>query len=64
MNGVAAQLGLAVTGTLGVLVEAALRGVADCETALSLLATRTNFRVGESVIAAARARLGAGKERR
>ncbi len=61
---VAAQLGLAVTGTLGVLVEAALRGVADFETALSLLATRTNFRVGESVIAAARARLAAGKERR
>ena len=49
---------------LVLLVEAALRGVADFETALSLLATHTNFRVGESVIAAARARLAAGKARR
>ena len=55
----AARLGLAVTGTLGVLVEAALRGVADFDAALFLLTTRTNFRVSEAVIAAARARLAA-----
>ena len=58
---VAAQLGLMVTGTLGVLVEAALRGVADFENSLALLTKRTNFRVSESVIAAARARLAEGK---
>lgn len=58
---VAAKLGLAVTGTLGVLVETALRGVADFETALALLTTRTNFRVSEAVIAAARTRLAAGR---
>lgn len=57
---VAAQLGLTLTGTLGVLVEAALRGLVDFEAALTLLIEQTNFRVGESVIAAARARLVAG----
>lgn len=57
---VAAQLGLPLTGTLGVLVEAALRGLMDFEAALNLLADHTNFRVGEPVIAAARARLATG----
>lgn len=56
----AARFGLAVTGTLGVLVEAALRGLADFESALTLLTTRTNFRVSATVIAAARARVAAG----
>lgn len=56
----AAQLGLPVTGTLGVLVEAALHGLVDFEAALALLVEGTNFRVGEPVIAAARARLAAG----
>ena len=60
---VAAQLGLAVTGTLGVLVEAGLRGLTDFEAALTLLTTQTNFRMSESVIAAARARLAAGQSR-
>jgi predicted nucleic acid-binding protein len=54
---VAAQLGLTLTGTLGVLVEASLRGLVNFESALSQLREHTNFRVGESVIAAARARL-------
>jgi predicted nucleic acid-binding protein len=58
---VAARLGLAVTGTLGVLVEAALRGLTDFEAGLTRLTTLTNFRVSESVIAAARARLAAGR---
>jgi predicted nucleic acid-binding protein len=57
---VAARLGLEVTGTLGVLVEAALRGHTDFESALTRLTTLTNFRVTEAVIAAARARLAAG----
>lgn len=57
---VAASLGLAVTGTLGILVEAALRGLTDFEAGLTRLTTLTNFRIGESVIAAARARLAAG----
>lgn len=56
---VAVRIGLAVTGTLGVLVEAALRGLSDFEAALTLLTTRTNFRVSEDIIAAARARLAA-----
>jgi len=60
---VAARLGLAVTGTLGVLVEAGLRGLTDFEAALTRLTTLTNFRVSESVIAAARAWLAAGQSR-
>ena len=59
----AARLGLPVTGTLGVLVEAALCGLADFEVHLNLLMTRTNFRASEAVIAAARARLAAGLDR-
>ena len=61
---VAAQLGLPLTGTLGVLVEAALHGLMDFEATLTLLRQSTNFRVGEPVIAAARARLTAGMEDR
>jgi predicted nucleic acid-binding protein len=61
---VATQLGLPLTGTLGVLVEAALHGLMDFESALTLLRGSTNFRVGEPVIAAARARLAAGIEDR
>ena len=57
---VAAQLGLAVTGTLGVVVEVALRGHTDFDEALARLTTLTNFRISEAVIAAARARLSAG----
>jgi predicted nucleic acid-binding protein len=57
---VAAQLGLPLTGTLGVLVEAALHGFVDFEAGLTSLGEGTNFRVGEPVIAAARARLDVG----
>ncbi len=60
---VAAQLDLAVTGTLGVVVEAALRGMTDFEATLTTLMTRTNFRLSEAVIAAARSRLVSGKPR-
>ena len=60
---VAARLGFAVTGTLGVLVEAGLRGLTDFEATLTRLTTLTNFRVSESVIAAARAWLAAGQSR-
>lgn len=59
---VAARLGLPVTGTLGVLVEAALRGMTDFEAGLSLLMTTTKFRASEAVIAAARARLSANPD--
>ena len=57
---VATELGLMITGTLGVLVEAGLRGIIDFESELSLLRELTNFRVEESVIALARLRLAAG----
>jgi len=57
----AAKLGLPVTGTLGAIVEAARRGLVDFETALAALKNTTNFRVGESVIEAARKRLASGK---
>ncbi len=57
---VAAQLGLPLTGTIGVMVEAALRGLIDFELSLSQLRERTNFRVSEAVVAAARVRLAAG----
>lgn len=51
---VAGRLGIAVTGTLGVLVEASRRGMVDFDAAVGLLKTRTNFRVDDSVISAAR----------
>lgn len=54
---VAAGLGLEVTGTLGILVEASLRGIADFEEALAALISRSNIRVSDAVIAAARNRL-------
>jgi len=57
---VATELGLMITGTLGVLVEAGLRGIIDFENELTRLRDRTNFRVEESVIALARVRLAAG----
>jgi predicted nucleic acid-binding protein len=60
----AARLGLVVAGTLGVFVEAALRGLVDFEAALALLTTRTNLRVSDSVVSAARARLAAGRRGR
>lgn len=53
----ARRLGLDVTGTLGVLIEVALRGFIEFEAALEELLSRTNFRVDPAVIAAARARL-------
>lgn len=57
---VATELGLAVTGTLGVLVEAALCGIIDFEKELTRLRALTNFRVEEQVIALARQRLASG----
>lgn len=57
----AARLGLSVTGTLGVTVEAALRGWTDFDTALTRLVTQTNFRTNDAVISAARSRLAAGR---
>lgn len=59
---VAAQIGLPITGTLGVLVEASLCGLADFEATLTHLLEHTNFRVGEQVVAAARSRLAAGRD--
>lgn len=56
----AARLNLAVTGTLGILVEASLLGLTDFEEVLARLTTATNFRVSEAVIALARARLKGG----
>lgn len=57
---VATELGLIITGTLGLLVEAGLRGIIDFENELTRLRGLTNFRVEESVIALARLRLAAG----
>jgi len=57
---VAERIGVPITGTLGVLVEASLHGLADFEAALTHLLQRTNFRVGVQVIAAARDRLAKG----
>lgn len=51
---VAGKLGISVTGTLGVLVEASRRGLVDFDAAVGLLKTRTNFRADDSVISAAR----------
>jgi predicted nucleic acid-binding protein len=53
----AAYLGLAVTGTLGILVEASLLGLVDFEAVLAQLTSTSNFRASEAVIALARARL-------
>lgn len=53
----AAHLGLAVTGTLGILVEASLLGLVDFEVVLAQLTSTTNFRASDAVIALARARL-------
>lgn len=55
---VAGRLGLAVTGTIGVLTEASLRGLTDFEHTVALLRDRTNFRIDDEVVAAARRRLG------
>jgi len=54
---VATRLGLAVTGTLGIMVEASRLGLADFEEVLARLSTATNFRASEAVIALARGRL-------
>jgi predicted nucleic acid-binding protein len=54
---VAQRLELAVTGTLGVVVEASLRNLTDFERTVDLLVTGTNFRVSEAVMSAARAHL-------
>jgi len=48
---IAAELGLAVTGTIGVLVEAGMRGIIDFEKELARLREQTNFRVDEPVMA-------------
>jgi len=55
---VAGRLGLAVTGTIGIVTEVSLRGLADFEEAVALLRDRTNFRIDDEVLAAARRRLG------
>ncbi|MBE2179948.1 MAG: DUF3368 domain-containing protein [Chthoniobacterales bacterium] len=60
---VAARLDLAVTGTLGVVIEAAMRNLTDFDLTLDLLMTRTNFRVSEAVIAAARAHMDSKRAR-
>ena len=54
----AGRLGLAVTGTIGIVTEASLRGLADFEEAVALLRNRTNFRIDDEVVAASRRRLG------
>jgi len=58
--GATTELGLMITGTLGVLVEAGLRGIIDFEQELTRLRELTNFRVDEQVIALARRRLAVG----
>jgi predicted nucleic acid-binding protein len=58
----AARLGLAVTGTLGVLVEASRLGLVNFEVVLAQLTSTTNFRASEAVIALARARLSGLKD--
>lgn len=50
-------MGLAVTGTIGVLVEAAFRGLIDFDEVIGVLRTQTNFWAGDVVVAAARRRL-------
>jgi predicted nucleic acid-binding protein len=57
---VAAELGLAVAGTLGVVVESSLCGHVSFEDGLKRLLTLTNFRISEAVVAAARARVADG----
>jgi predicted nucleic acid-binding protein len=58
---VAARLGLAITGTVGVLVEASLRGLADFDVAIQLLKDGTNFRIEDDVLTLARRRVLTGK---
>jgi|GEM_PF-4282938 predicted nucleic acid-binding protein len=50
-------MGLSVTGTIGVLVETALKGLIDFDEVIGVLTAQTNFRAGDVVIAAARRRL-------
>jgi predicted nucleic acid-binding protein len=54
---VAGRLGLAVTGTVGVVVAASLKGLADFEQTVALLRSSTNFRIDDEVLATARTRL-------
>jgi len=54
---VAGRMGLSVTGTIGVLVETALKGLIDFDEVIGVLRAQTNFRAGDAVIAAARRRL-------
>lgn len=58
---VAARLGTAVTGTVGVVVEASLRGLADFDAAIQRLKEGTNFRIEDDVLTLARSRVMAGK---
>jgi len=57
---VAQRLGLAVTGTVGVLVRASLERLVDFDQAIARLRAETNFRVDDAVIAEARRRLAQG----
>lgn len=54
---IAREQGLAVTGTLGVLLQAARRGLVDMDTALTNLQA-TDFRCSRDVIEAVRRRAG------
>ena len=58
---VAARLGLAVAGTVGVLVEASLRGLTDFDGAIQRLREGTNFRIEDDILALARSRVLASK---
>lgn len=57
---VAKRLGLAVTGTVGVLVRASLHRLTDFEQAIAQLKAETNFRVDDAVIQEARKKLAQG----
>jgi predicted nucleic acid-binding protein len=50
-------MGLAVTGTIGILVEAARSGLIEFDHVLEHLKFQTNFRVDDAAISAARRRL-------
>jgi predicted nucleic acid-binding protein len=54
---VAARMGLAVTGTIGIWVEAARSGLIEFDHVLERLKFQTNFRVDDAAISAARRRL-------
>ncbi len=54
---VAAKLGLAAAGTIGVLAEAAQAGLVEFDAAIDVLKSQTNFRVDDAVISMARRRL-------